>query len=119
MYVSDWWEHKRINEVVIDCYGNQIFWGVLKLLKSKGYYNNMAEKKAAMEGTYRCYGWQYSAEQYVLGRHLDPRKYIDCVPVNPKGKPWPEHIIAKIPKNKELAGKPASLWRRWKWQEFL
>lgn len=105
MFVSDWWEHKRINEVVVDCYGNQMFWGVLKLLKSRGYYNNMAEKKKAMEGTYRNYGWQYSAEQYAMGRHADPKKYKDEVPENPDKAPFPKHITEKI--NQRQAAKPA------------
>lgn len=79
-----------------DQYGNAIFYGVLQELKKRGYYNNMAAKKAAMEGTWYNYGWQYSAEQYVLGRNLDPKKYKDCVPANPKGKPWPTYIVAKM-----------------------
>ena len=84
-----------------DGYGNRIFYAVLRALEKRGYYNNMAEKKAAMEGTYRNYGWQYSVEQYALGQHLDPRKYKDRIPKNPKGKPWPEHIrvIAKDKKS--------------------
>lgn len=77
----------------LDRYGNRIFYAVLCALKKRGYYNNMAEKKAAMEGTYRNYGWQYSVEQYALGQHLDPKNYKDRIPKNPKGKPWPEHIM--------------------------
>lgn len=80
MWVSDWWEHKRSNELCIDGYGNQVFWIVLKILKSRGYYNNFAEKKAAMKGTYRNYGWQYSAEEYVMGRMANPNKYKDEIP---------------------------------------
>ena len=80
----------------LDCYGNRIFYGVLQELKRRGYYNDFAAKKAAMDGTYRNYGWQYSAESYAAGRNLDPKKYKDCVPVNPKGKPWPMHIMLKL-----------------------
>ena len=83
-------------DVCVDKYGNRIFFVVLCTLKKRGYYNNMAEKKAAMEGTWYNYGWQYSAEQYVLGRNLDPKKYKDCVPANPKSKPWPMHIMLKL-----------------------
>lgn len=86
----------RPNAIWLDLYGNRIFYGVLRELKKRGYYHNMAAKKAAMDGTYRNYGWQYSAEQVVMGRNLDPKKYKDCVPSNPKGKPWPEHIRLKM-----------------------
>lgn len=80
----------------LDHYGNRIFYKTLKELRKRGYYNNFEAKKAAMDGTYRNYGWQYSAEQYAAGRSLDPKKYKDCVPSNPKGKPWPEHIRLKL-----------------------
>lgn len=83
-----------------DHYGNRIFYKTLKELKKRGYYNNFEAKKAAMDGTYRNYGWQYSAEQYAAGRSLDPKKYKDYVPANPKGKPWPEHILV-IAKSKK------------------
>ena len=90
------WDDHRPNAIWLDRYGNRIFYAVLCALKRRGYYNNMAAKKAAMEGTYANYGWQYSAEQYVLGRNLDPKKYKDCVPANPRGKPWPTYIVAKM-----------------------
>ena len=96
MYASDKWHKLRPNQLCLDRYGNRIFYGVLQVLKRRGYYNNMAAKKAAMDGTYRNYGWQYSAEQYAAGRNLDPKKYKDCVPANPKGKPWPMHIMLKL-----------------------
>lgn len=83
----------------LDRYGNRVFYKTLRELKRRGYYNNFAAKKAAMAGTYRNYGWQYSAESYAAGRSLDPKKYKDCVPANPKGKPWPEHIMEKMRRN--------------------
>ena len=93
-------KYLRPYQLCLDAYGNRIFWGTLKILLRRGYYNNIAQKKAAMEGTYSNYGWQYSAEQYVLGRSRDPKRYKDCVPANPKGKPWPEHIMV-IAKDKK------------------
>lgn len=90
------WDDRRPNAIWLDCYGNRIFYAVLRELKKRGYYNNMAAKKAAMDGTYRNYGWQYAVEQYATGRNLDPRKYKDCIPKNPKKKPFPEHIMEKL-----------------------
>jgi len=90
------WDNHRPNAIWLDRYGNRIFYAVLCALKKRGYYNNMAAKKAAMDGTYLNYGWQYSVEQYALGQHLDPRKYKDRIPKNPRGKPWPMHIMLKL-----------------------
>ena len=108
---KEFWDSLRPNQICVDIYGNQIFWGTLRKLHRRGYYNNIEAKKAAMQGTYRTYGWQYSAEQYVLGRMADPKKYKDEIPKNPEKAPFPLHITEKI--NQRQADKACrTFWRR-------
>ena len=98
-------------QLCIDVYGNRIYWGLLKPLLRRGYYNNWQAKKAAMQGTYRNYGWQYSAEQYVLRRSKDPKKYKDEVPENPEKAPFPKHITEKM-KQRQAQKACRKFWRR-------
>lgn len=76
MYGSDKWENKPDSEIVRDCYGNRMEWGVLKVLKERGYYNNRKAKAESTNGTYKTYGEEYSVDK---GDGRDPNKYIDEV----------------------------------------
>lgn len=111
-HCSDSWEGIRPNQICLDCYGNRIFWRTLRELKRRGYYNNAEQKRAAMDGTYRNYGWQYSAERYAIGRCPDPTKYKDEIPRHPKGKKWPEHILAKLETIEKKGTQGFPLFRR-------
>lgn len=73
MFGSDKWE-KADSEIVRDCYGNRVAWGVLKALKARGYYNNRKAKAESTNGTYKTYGEEYSVENGA-----DPNNYIDEV----------------------------------------
>lgn len=75
--IHDWAKTKKDSEVVQDYYGNRVYWGVLKILKAKGYYNNKKKKSATMNGTPFTYGHQYSIEAYANGTHADPNQYED------------------------------------------
>ena len=97
---KEFWDSLQPNQICVDIYGNQIFWGTLRELLKRGYYRNIGDKKAAMVGTFSNYGWQYSAEERLLGRVADPQKYKDEIPQNPKGKEWPLHITARLRRKK-------------------
>lgn len=69
---SDKWADKPDEEIVHDIYGNRIKWGVLEILKERGYYNNWREKAHSTDGTYKTYG-----EEYSVDKGADPNKYVD------------------------------------------
>lgn len=73
-FASDQWANKPDDEIVNDAYGNRIKWGVLKILKARGYYNNRRAKGRSTNGTYKTYGEEYSVDK---GTGADPNLYED------------------------------------------
>lgn len=85
-------EVMRPNQLCIDVYGNRIFWATLKVLLKRGYYNDWERKKAT--ANFKPYGWRYSAEELIMRRNLDPKKYTeDLTFVDAERLLMPLHIL--------------------------